>query len=146
MNVGIFCVYRYKDTWENGDGSKDDLPALMKEKGNRISEVHGEQPPGSFIYNQTLAAYLIGAYEYSYYAATHGWTLQSGWDKLWENPDYHKALGAPTGDANYDNGTKVYSREFKSGTKVYINVKWENPCIKWSDGSITGNSTDCNRY
>eukprot|EP01084_Bolivina_argentea_P293515 504818_1 len=145
-NARMFENYRYNDTW-SVNGVTNDLINVMNEKGKRISEVHGDKANyGGFIYNQTVAAYLIAAYEYSYYACTNGWTLQSGWDKMWENTDYNKALGVPVGDAVYNNVTKVYYREFKSGTKVWIDLEWNYPCVKWSDGTITGNATDCAKY
>jgi len=148
VNARMFENYRYDDTWAaNANGNANDLIALMQEENVRISEVHGEPGNyGTFVYNQTLASYLIGASKYMYYACTHGWTLQSGWDEMWENPDYHKALGEPVSDAVYNNTSKVYSREFKSGTKVWLDLQWNYPCIRWSDGSVTGNATDCSRY
>ena len=120
---------------------------FINEKNNRISEVHGENCVyGSSNYIRTVTAFLIGAYEGAYYAYSEGWTLQSGWDELWECKDCHKALGEPLGDASYDSKTKIYSRAFKSGTKVYIDSDWNYPCIKWSDGSITGSTDNCKRY
>ena len=95
-------------------------------------------------YNQTLAAYLIGAGEYMYYMCTHGWAIQDGWDIAWENPDFKKPLGEPLGNATLKDG--VYYREFKQGVKVWIDEQWEYPCIKWGDGSITGSKSSCNKY
>ena len=147
VNARMFENFRYDDAGAVNDGTSDDLVALMNETNVRISEVHGDKANyGSFTYNQSVSAYLIGAYNYSYYACTKGWTLQSGWDEMWQNPDYKKNLGQPLTHAIYDNKTKIYSRQFKSGTKVYLDLKWQNPCIKWSDGTITGNYTACNKY
>ena len=127
--------------------SSGNLTEFTNEKNIRISEVHGENcvyDSGNYI--RTVTGFLIGAYEYSYYAFSEGWTLQSGWDTLWEATDFHKNLGEPLGDATYDSKTKVYSRQFKSGTKVYIDSDWNYPCIKWSDGTITGTTDNCKRY
>ena len=148
----MFENFQTNDTWASKTNNPNDLIELMNDNGVRIAEVHGDRAnydtPSSPTYNKTLSAYLIGAYEYSYYACTAGWDLQmqSGWNTMWENPDYHKSLGAPLGNATFNNNTKTYFREFKSGTKVYLDYEWNYPCIKWSDGSITGNVNDCNRY
>ena len=47
------------------------------------------------MYKRSLAAFLIGASEYDYYACTNGWGFDDGWSK-W-SADYERALGAPNG-------------------------------------------------
>ena len=37
-------------------------------------------------------------------------------------------------------------REFKHGVKVYLDMAWQQPCIKWNDGSITGSKDNCDKY
>ncbi len=151
VNGRMFENFRFKDSWaQNSDGSSNDVIALMNEKNNRVSQIHGESNNNSlqFACNQTLAAFLIAANEYSYYGCTDGWTLQDGWDEIWQNPDYQKALGEPKSEAIYDNETQIYRREFASGTKVWMDWQWQSFCIQWSDGTITtdGNITDCDKY
>ena len=43
----------------------------------------------------TLAAFLIGANRYSYYACSNGWQWPDNWDHWY--PAYDKALGEPMG-------------------------------------------------
>ncbi len=53
-----------------------------------VIEIHGEggsMPSGACdpaTFNSTLAAYLVGASEFAYYACTAGWTLTTGW-QIW---------------------------------------------------------------
>ena len=123
------------------------IPLLESEAGVRISEVHEDKCTFySAAYNSSLAAYLIGAYEYSYYGCTEGFTLQTGWDIIWQNPDFYKPLGKPKMNATFNNDTQIYYREYSKGVKVWLDFEWQYPCIQWSDGSITGTTKDCNKY
>lgn len=47
------------------------------------------------MYRRSLAAFLIGASDYSYYACTNGWGFDLGWQD-W-SPDYDRPLGRPLG-------------------------------------------------
>merc|ERR1711862_967830 len=73
-------------------------------------------------------------------------------------PEYEKPLGEPKGAATITNGTwgNVYTREFASGTKVYVGQylepdgDWQTGqsknygrCVFWADGYITGNASRC---
>ena len=49
------------------------------------------------MYRRSLAAFLIGASDYSYYACTNGWAFHLGWQH-W-SPDYDRPLGRPLGYA-----------------------------------------------
>ncbi len=51
------------------------------------------------MYRRSLAAFLIGASEYSYYACTNGWGFHLGWQH-W-SPDYDRPLGHPLGYFTY---------------------------------------------
>eukprot|EP01084_Bolivina_argentea_P026480 49264_1 len=152
VNGRMFENFQTNDSWASNTENPNDLIELLNDNGVRITEVHGDRANyntySSPIYNKTLAAYLIGVGKYAYYACTSGWDFEagSGWDTMWQNPDYYKSLGPPVKNATYNNATKTYFRQFGSGTKVYLDVQWKHPCIKWSDGTITGNTTDCERY
>eukprot|EP01084_Bolivina_argentea_P198893 340444_1 len=76
----------------------------------------------------TLAAFLISANKYSYYACSKGWIWPGNWN-VWY-PQYDKPLGEPLGPAVKNNG--VYSRSFKSGTKVTFNTKTNVGNIDWA--------------
>ena len=129
----------------------DQLTALQNDAhfpGGLIAEVHVDSCSyTSDIYNRSLAAFLIGASEHSYYACTEGWGFPSGWDK-W-NPDYDRPLGAPNGPA-VRTGTS-WQRTFASGTSVWLETKdqlphaWGSSCIRWADGHVTaaGNLASC---
>ena len=68
----------------------------------------------------------------------------TGWDIAWLNQDFKKPLGEPMGNATLKDG--IYYRAFKEGVKVWLDNGGEYPCIKWSDGSITGGVANCNKY
>jgi hypothetical protein len=104
------------------------LTNLIKEH-QQINEVHvdfcrkskvGNSSEGNLMYNRSLAAFLIGASNHSYYACTEGW----GFDKGWSNwsPDFDRPLGAPVAAAGHTSGG-VYHRKFASGTAVWLNTQ-----------------------
>eukprot|EP01084_Bolivina_argentea_P003656 6876_1 len=145
VNGRMFERLRQNDT--HGIPNGNDLNVFMNDNGVRIVNLHEDNcQRGLSVYNQSLAVYLIGAFEYSYYGCTEGWTLQTGWDTIWENVDYFKDLGRPKFNATFDNKTQIYYREFEKGVKVWLDYLWEYPCIAWSDGTITGKESDCNKY
>merc|ERR1711924_83247 len=110
---------------------------------------------------RTLAPFLIGVYKYAYFGVGEGWGgpgagACSAW--LQPYPEYEEKLGEPKGLANATNTTNgmVYTREFASGTKVFVgqylapcstpkNKRCQNSgaCIFWSSGRISGNATEC---
>jgi hypothetical protein len=120
---------------------------------------------GSAVYNASLAAFLIGARNYSYYACSghqpsqQGWGMDQGWDQY--SADYDRPLGEPLGDATYSSKFG-WHRRFALGTKVWLKgewlkgdsppvgaagggvdagvaaSKWGIPCIHWGDGHVTG--------
>lgn len=125
----------------------NDLLHLRQER--RVVEVHKDFcPPGigadaSLRFNASLAAYLVGAVEYSYYGCTMGWTLSEGWEVV--HPEYTYPLGEPLGEATLANG--VWSRGFTSGTRVWLDAEqWQHPCIRWGNGAETGLEEDCGKY
>jgi hypothetical protein len=72
------------------DNCRVDMPDLAGGDGDRVDTT-------TTMYRSSLAAFLIGASEYSYYACTNGWGYADGWAH-W-SPDYDRPLGAPLGPA-----------------------------------------------
>ena len=96
----------------------DQLAVFMSDEhfpGGLIDEIHVDFCRyNTAMYNRSLAAFLIGASEYSYYACTEGWAYRMGW-RHW-SPDYDRPLGQPNGRATK---TKTgWTRTFASGTRV----------------------------
>ena len=125
----------------------DQLAALMRDgKNGLLVEVHVDDcKVGNAMYNASLAAYLIGASNYSYYACTKGWGFSDGWS-VW-SPDYNRPLGAPLGPANRTQ--TGWRRKFVSGTEVWLDTldqtpnAWGSSCIRWADGHVTRSGKLC---
>eukprot|EP00054_Salpingoeca_dolichothecata_P012393 m.68758 g.68758 ORF g.68758 m.68758 type:complete len:369 (-) comp19924_c0_seq1:21-1127(-) len=128
-----------------------DIAALQHEATmGHIAEVHGGEPCNAEFFNISMAAFLIGAGEYAYYACTEGWDTSSGW-MVW-HPEYDYPLGKPTSQAMVERTTEgamtSYKRSFASGTTVSLQVgatgDWNSTtsCIEWSNGKKTGNNCD----
>jgi len=83
----------------------------------------------------SLAAFLIGAGERSYYACSRGWKVQADpIDKVWR-PEYDQSLGKPRGAAVKTGD--VYERHFSSKagiTTVRFNVSTNLGQISWAGG------------
>eukprot|EP01084_Bolivina_argentea_P123446 218766_1 len=77
----------------------------------------------------SLAGFLIAAEKYSYYGCSTGWEVNDNW-LIWHE-EYDKPLGEPLGKA-VKNGD-IYTREFKSGTKVVFNASSSVGQIFWAD-------------
>ena len=130
----------------------NDILALQAEaKAGRIAEVHrdncasGSGMHAPLAFNESLAAYLVGAVPHSYYGCTEGFTLSTGW--LEWRPEYSKPLGEPIGEAEKVSGT--WMRRFSKGTRVWLDetaTEWLHPCIQWADGTWTGLEADCKRH
>jgi hypothetical protein len=87
----------------------------------------------------TMAAFLVGAGELSYYSyanwASGCWELAgTGW---W--PEYDRPLGSPTSPPNTRLPGKrwKYSRAFDSGTTVYVDVATRVVSIDWANETET---------
>jgi hypothetical protein len=110
-----------------------------------VSAISGKRE-GNSMYARSLAAFLIGASNYSYYGCTNGWGFTDGWSR-WST-DYDRPLGVPTGKAVKTNAG-VWTRAFASGTKVFLATKdqstkeWGSSCIRWSDGHVTKSGRLC---
>ena len=80
-----------------------------------------------------IAAFLIGAGEYSYFNCGNWNATGSDTTPLTWRPEYDKPLGAPKGPAEYNSG--VWTRSFMSGTVVTFDIKGkrgEKGTIEWS--------------
>ncbi len=99
----------------------------------------------------TLAAYLIGACENTYYSCSVQYRSDvAGSNKFCWYDEYNKPLGAPLGAANiklHTDSVNYYYRKFKTDTRVFVDGTGNNACICWSDntsscqGSFTCNDT-----
>jgi hypothetical protein len=124
----------------------DQLAVLANE--GTIAQVHADFCEyDSAVYNGSLAAFLIGARAYSYYACTgnakqQGWGMDQGWDQF--SADYRRPLGAPLGNATLGRNGHVWQRKFSAGAVAYLDVSAENGtswgvgCVRWGDGHVTG--------
>ena len=77
-----------------------------------------------------VAAFLIGAGEYSYFGCGQWASNGSNISPITWHPEYDKPLGAPKGPATYNSG--VWTRSFASGTEVTFNTNENKGTIKWS--------------
>jgi len=86
----------------------------------------------------SLAAFLIGAGERSYYACSRGWKVQEDPVAGAWHPEYDKPLGAPTGAATLDHAAGVWRREFvvaaagAGTTTVTFDIKTNVGHIAWA--------------
>jgi hypothetical protein len=109
-----------------------------------IVEVHpGYSEDGSDNYceeiTNSLAAFLIGAGEGSYYHCSRGWISNSSFpdaDDEWLTwrEEYDRPLGAPTGPAVKTGA--VYTRGFASGTHVRFDTTTNTGTITWAGGEV----------
>eukprot|EP01084_Bolivina_argentea_P023705 44255_1 len=76
----------------------------------------------------TIAAFLIGANKYSYFACSDGWFWPDNWN-VWYS-QYDKPLGEPIDDAIKIDG--IYYRSFKRGTNVTFNTYTNQGTIQWA--------------
>ena len=113
---------------------------------------HGTDTPQAFA--STLAQFLIGVYEGAYLGLGIGWSGEgAGACEAWLRayPEYKRPLGEPLGAYALTNGSygDIYTRKFASGTKVYVGQHLPpvrgnfGYCVFWSDGTTTGNATQC---
>ena len=77
-----------------------------------------------------LAAFLIGAGEYSYFGCGPWYSPATSVATQWK-ASYDKPLGAPIGLAVNNGG--IYTRKFASGTSVQFDTKTNKGHITWAD-------------
>lgn len=94
---------RQFERWCNNDYDKRtiiqdvaDLEQVTQHEG-KVALVHGGEPCNASNFALSLAAFLIGAGEFSYFGCTDGWTVNDGW--LNRPAEYDYLLGAPEGPA-----------------------------------------------
>ncbi len=75
-----------------------------------------------------LAAFLVGAGEYSYFCYTWGWLPEYGSFDWY--PEFDKPLGAPKGDAVRDGWT--FRREFEHAS-VFVDIEKRSGKIDWRE-------------
>lgn len=149
-NVAFFECFgcQTNSQWKpiGGDHGRD-VTEDMRLLGSKWRDSHHlvqARAPGT--HNKTLgihlAEFLLYVSNYTYFGESHspGWGCGDGW--LDELPEYSYPLGLPLGEAV--NRSNVYTREFSSGTKVWLNLthppvslKQSRACIWWGNGKIT---------
>lgn len=124
-------------TMIEGFGAEESSIKLLQEgaKQGKLVQAHAGYHPDSQDNHcknitNSLAAFLIGAGEYSYYGCSRGWSVsQDNMDWLVWHPEYDKPLGKPMGPAVKQGET--YTRQFAAGTAVTFNVKTNEGSIQW---------------
>ena len=110
--------------------SNRSIAALML--GAQVGQVVQTHVPGKCSVDLTdyMAAFLIGAGEYSYFGCG-GWNAEGNdtMPLMW-HPEYDKPLGTPKGPAKYASG--VWTRSFASGTNVTFDTSKNKGTINWS--------------
>ena len=122
---------------EGFSASEGSITSLIKvSKAGYLVQAHagyaanGEDNHCEHIEN-SLAAFLIGAGNYSYYGCSTGWFVDKDhMDWLTWHPEYDKPLGHPISDASLHGDT--YERHFASGTVVQFNRKTNEGMIQWA--------------
>jgi hypothetical protein len=101
------------------------LSAVAKAQGRRlVYECHGKGG------DDEIASFLIGVGPYQYYGLG-GWSGGSPFESHWIDGVFNRSLGEPLGDAVYDTGSSMWSRSFKSGTKVVFNAHTKKGTTTW---------------
>ncbi|XP_065830203.1 uncharacterized protein [Oscarella lobularis] len=105
------------------------LQKAVSEK--KLVEAHAGYHDSCKNITNSLAAFLIGAGEYSYYGCSSGWYVdETHMDWITWHPEYDKPLGKPTGPATKEGD--VYTRHFASGTVAMFDTKTNTGTINWA--------------
>ena len=117
--------------------------------------MHGGEPCDAEALALSLAAFLVGAANLSYFSCSDGWRVGDGWSRAQRPAEYDYPLGPPLGEAvrsALTGGGVKYVRRFESGTSVTLlleagAVDTGAACIRWGNGQQTGtcNGTDHTR-
>lgn len=117
---------------KGGQFSQREIPMMLEAVSqNKMFEAHGEAvcqhggDPSHPAVQTELAAFLVAAGKYSYYMCGGFFGTKPAWYPVYDLP-----LGAPLGDAKFENG--VYTRSFASGTSVLYNTSSETGSIQWA--------------
>lgn len=122
--------------------SDSDIEFLMSaavQPGVDIIEVHNYAFSDAN-YNETIAAYLIGASRGAFLGIGAAWDTCEDWIEYRQRPEFSRPLGgAPDGPATHTGG--VWRRTFGDGaTSVELSTAKLTSCIRWADGSTTGSA------
>jgi len=106
----------------------DDATVKAKENGEEINADLLEKISRKRI-DYYLAAFLIGAREYSYFQYGWGWNIWTG--PLVDHPELDKPLGKPLGDyTRVDPEGWIFTREFEHA-KVTVDLEKKEGNIDW---------------
>ena len=96
-----------------------------------------------------MAAFLLGAGNYSYYHCSIGWQTNAKWPAVKDSwldwlPEYDMPLGAPLGPAtskpssspSSDGTSNIWTRSFATGTKVEFDGATNVGVIYWAGGKV----------
>ena len=90
----------------------------------------------------TIAGFLAGMEKYCYFGGGVQWGNVTNW--MQPHVDYQKRLGTPKAAAairvDHGQGKVVYTREFSSGTTLWHQTLPLSSCIRWSDGTTSGDA------
>lgn len=107
---------------------QDDAAIEIAKRGDKVSDEFYENLSKERI-DYYLAAFLIGAREYSYFQYGWGWELKTG--PLVEYPELSRPLGKPLGDyTRVDSDGWVFTREFEQA-KVTVDLEKRQGIIDW---------------
>jgi len=120
--------------------NKDSIEELMSgvDQGYLVQAHVAYMDYGKYPAVDSLAAFLIGAGDHSYYG-TGGWISDSLEDvqKRWSQELFERPLGKPLSKATMSGA--VYERHFASGTWVEFNTKTNKGFIHWANVSSSQN-------
>ena len=118
-------------------------------RGLTVQAHAGNYPAGNACVDgdtNSLAAFLIGAGNYSFYHCAGGWSSDARWPAVSDawldwRPEYDWPLGAPSGPASKrpsaaNASTSVWTRSFASGTRVEFDGGLANGTVHWANGVV----------
>ena len=130
------------------DAASVELLAALAARGVLV-QAHSYGPcDDSAGFDSTLAAFLIGAGENSFFACSSGWKVDPAWpaaptDSLQWHAAYDEPLGAPCGP--FAKAGDIYSRSFGEacGTRVLLNATSGVGTIEWRAPVTLDVARDC---
>ena len=105
---------------------------LLGEFAHQVIQAHVPiSVPCSSDLTDFIAAFLIGAGQYSYFGCGHWNSTGSDTSPFTWHPEYDKPLGAPKGPAEFSS-SGMWSRAFALGTNVTFDATADKGTIYWS--------------
>jgi hypothetical protein len=99
------------------------------------------------VVEHAMAAFLIGAGENAFFSCAAGWTGRGpdGSIAPWVAwlPQYDRPLGTPVADGVKNSSTGVWTRSFRSGTKVFFDGHTARGQICWADTTDEAGVAPC---